>query len=213
MPEYIPTKRMEMGTWLYAHIQYLVVLAKKYRDPTMVIYACFETRNFLEKLECEIILAALTEEERLKYLPEIEKMRGLTAAFGNVIQEKAYTYISFMNALCKAKSVPFKPLGNFDFKISNRYKTELNDYCHLYSKSQNDFEFDSSFIQNGLALPKKIFDQLKVLKVLNDVTGVTITGIAVSALKGDSLVILERWRKKEIKESELVELLKSAKNN
>lgn len=202
-----------MGTWLYAHIQYLVDLAVKYKDPTMVIYACFECRNFLEKFEHEIILAALTEEEREQYLPDLAKMHGLTKAFGNIIEEKAYTYISFMNALCKAKSVPFKPLGNFDFKASNRFKTQLNNYCHVYSKKQEDFAFSSAFIQKGLSLPKQVFDHLIHNKVLDPKDGITITGIAVKSLKDDAIEILTRWRNKEIKtEPDLIELLKDSKN-
>jgi hypothetical protein len=202
-----------MGTWLYAHIQYLVDLAVRYEDPTMVIYACFECRNFLEKLEHEIICAALSETERQQYLPDLAKMHGLTKVFGNIIEEKAYTYISFMNALCKAKPVPFRPLGIFDFKASNRFKTELNSYCHLYSKKQEDFAFSSEFIQKGLSLPKQVFDHLIHNKVLDPKDGITITGIAVSSLKGDAIEILNRWRNKEIKSQiELIALLKDSKN-
>ena len=72
-----------------------------------------------------------------------------------------------MNALCKAKNVLFRPLGNFDFKTSNRFKTELNKYCHLYVRLQPELEFNSQFIQNSLTLPQKVFDSLIVQKVLD----------------------------------------------
>ena len=213
MPTYNPYKRLEIATWLYAHIKTLLQSAVGHQDSTMVIYACFETRNFLEKLEFFIIAAALTEEERIKNLKDLEKMWGLSTAFGKIIQEKAHTYITFMNALCKAKSVPFRPLGHFDFKSSNRFKLELNAYCHLYSRLQPDLEFDSEFIQEGIKLPERVFDHLKEKKVLDEVEGINIVGVSVTDLKGDSLVILERLRKKEIKtEDELVELLRHAKN-
>jgi hypothetical protein len=213
MPTYDPYKRLEVATWLLAHIQTLINSAKGHRDSTMAIYACFETRNFLEKLEFYIIAAALTEEERKKHFKDLEKMWGLNTAFGTIIQEKAYTYITFMNALCKAKNLPFRHLGQFDFKASNRFKLELNAYCHLYSRLQPDLEFDSEFIQKGLVLPDRVFTHLKEKKVLDEVEGINIVGISVSELKGDSLIILERLRKKEIKtEEELVELLRHSKN-
>lgn len=201
-----------MGTWIYANIQYLIELAVKYQDSTMVIYACFETRNFLEKIEFEIILAALTDSERSQYLPDLEKMHGLKMAFGDIIAEKAHAYISFMNALCKAKPVPFRPPGNFDFKTSTKFKSELNSYCHLYSRTQSDLLFKSPFIQRGLTLVREIFDHLKKQHVLSDVHGITIVGTPVSKLKGDSLEILEKFKRKQIKETDLVELLKTAKN-
>jgi len=141
MPTYDPYKRLEEATWLYAHINTLIGSAIGHQDSTLVIYACFETRNFIEKLEFYIIMAALTEEERAKHFEGVEKMWGLNSAFGKIIQERAYTYIRFMNALCKAKNVPFRPLGNFDFKTSNRFKTELNKYCHLNIPDSSDPPF------------------------------------------------------------------------
>lgn len=213
MEQYNAYKRREEATWIYAHVNNLLNAAIRKSDSTMVIYACFETRNFLEKLEFYIIMAALTLEERIKYMKNVENMRGLNSAFGKIIKERAYTYITFMNALCKAKSVPFELLGDFDFKSSNRFKSDLNAYCHIYSRLQPELNFESDFIQNGLKLPVKVFNHLKDKKVLDDVKGITISGISVSELKGDSVIILEKWRKKEIKtEEELIKILKQAKN-
>ena len=192
MAIYDPYNRQEIGTWLYSHIHTLLNNAKHFHDSSMVIYACFETRNFLEKLEFYIIMAALTEEERYKYLPEVEKMWGLASAFGNFIQERAYIYITFINALHKAKSLPFRPLGRFDFKASNRFKLQLNKYCHLYTKLQPDLEFNSQFIQNGLQLPLRVFEDLVSRKVLDLEHGITIVGTSINEFKGDTLVILNR---------------------
>lgn len=214
MPEYNPTKRHEESTWLYKHIQYLTNRAVQYQDTSMVIYACFESRNFLEKIEFDIIMCALTDNEVKKYFKDLKKMGGLNSVFGNkMIQEKAHTYISFINALCKAKNLPIRPLGYFDFKSLNRFKLELNNYCHLYSKVKSDFEFTSQFIQTGLKLPGIIFDHLKEKKVLDDTNGIPITGTPVSDLKGASLIILEKFRAKTFKsEQELIEVLRHAKN-
>jgi len=213
MPQYNPHVRLEVGTWLLSHIQTLLNSAKIKRDTSLVIYACFETRNFIEKLEFYIIAAALTEEERVKNFKDLEKMGGLSKAFGGIIQEKAYTYIRFVNALCKAKNVPFRPLGNYDFKILNRFKLELNAYCHLYSRMQSDLEFDSDFIKEGMTIPGRVFQHLIDNKVLDEVNGINIVGVSVSDLKGDSLDILNKLRNKQIKtEEELIELLKHSKN-
>jgi len=78
---------------------------------------------------------------------------------------------------------------------------------------QPDLEFNSQFIQNGLTLPQRVFDSLIAQRVLDPVDGINIVGVSVSELKGDSLLILEKLRKKEIaNEEELIELLRTAKN-
>jgi hypothetical protein len=213
LPDYNPNKRLEEATWLYSHIPTLLANAIHFRDSSLVIYACFETRNFLEKIEFYIIMAALTETDRAKYFKDLEKKGGLSSGFGKIIKQRAHTYITFMNALCKAKNVPFRALGYFDFRTSTRLTTELSQYCHLYSRLQPDLEFESDFIQNGLQLPGRVFQFLREKQVLDDVHGITITGIPPTLLKGDSLIILENWRSKKIKtEEELIELLRNSKN-
>lgn len=210
---YHPYHRQEIATWLLSHIDTLLGNAVTFRDSSMVIYACFEMRNFIEKLEFYIIAAALTEEERQKEFKGLTRMAALSKAFGKVIQEKAHTYIRFINALCIAKPVPFSPLGRYDFKILNRFKLELNAYCHLYSRMQNELEFDSDFIQNGLALPGRVYDHLIKAEVLHPRNGINIVGISVSQLKADSLEILNKLRRNEIKnDEELIEALKNSTN-
>jgi len=82
MATYDPFTRLESGTWILAHIETLIATAIERNDSTMVVYACFETRNLIEKLEYYIINVALTDTERVKYVKALDKKGGLGKAFG-----------------------------------------------------------------------------------------------------------------------------------
>jgi len=97
--------------------------------------------------------------------------------------------------LCIAQEVPFRPPGNYDFKILNRFKLELNSYCHLYSKMQNDLNFESEFIQHGLFLPGRVVQYLLDSKILDPSEGISIVGLSVSGLSQEMLSILQMDQK------------------
>jgi hypothetical protein len=120
------------------------------QNTNSIIYAYFETRNSLEKMEFDLVQAAMTAEERKDYFDLMSKMDGSNKAF-NKLEDSFHYYFTYLKALCEANE--FHP-SNYDAKIARRFKTDLNDYCHLYSKTQSDFICGSQFTLDGITLVK-----------------------------------------------------------
>lgn len=203
-----PEVRVNQITWQIEYIKMMLVSAEERRNPNISIYACFETRNLLEKIEFDIVMAAMSAEERELHFDNMQKINGSKNTFSNLSDASFSKYFSYLKALCNVHKVP--PPSDFDIKIANKFKVELNSYCHLYSCDQEDFEYGSPFNATGESICKQVLAYLKDCGFIKEDGSVTIIGTTVSELDEKSEGLFTKWKKNEIKtEADLFELLQA----
>lgn len=206
--------------WFIPHINYLLEESEKYNNSSLVIYACFEMRNLIEQIEYGFVTIALTEGEWKKYKPDFENIGGIKKVFGKAtdsnrnenLKEKLDKYLQFCNSIIRVGKLPVMPLS-YSMKEAQEYKNQLNDYCHLYTKTQTDFYYNSGFITKGKQLIKEIFKYLNNCRILTE-SGFISIGFEVNELTGETKNIYDKWIRGDIKSvNELDEILIALNNS
>src|SRR3984957_2419223 len=134
--EYYPNIRHEDLTWLISHIKHLLFLGEEYKDSTMILYACYEARNFIEKLEFLFIIASINQKEWPNAIQIAKKKNGIQELVGKY-HNSFYHYITFLGAFMKVGKIKGE-LGKFNFKQLRQFVSQLNNYIHISLKNQSD---------------------------------------------------------------------------
>lgn len=207
MREFNPEIRENQITWQMAYILTLVDHASVKQDSSTLLHACFESRNLLEKIEFDLVQAAMSLSQRKQYLKEMSRMDGTKNVF-NKLEKSFHDYQTYLKALCKAYNFPKQP-SDFDIKTSRRFKTELNDFCHLYSKADEDFVWGSAYLKEGEQKCREVLKYIVDCKLMLEDGSVNILGTTVTELHEKSGGLYHKWKEKIIKtEDELIVELK-----
>lgn len=207
MREFNPEIRENTITWQMAYILTLLDYSSAKQDASVLIHACLESRNLLEKIEFDLVQAAMSPSQRKQYLKEMSRMDGTKNVFAK-LEKSFHDYQTYLKALCKAYDFRIQP-SDFNIKISRRYKTELNDYCHLYSKSDEDIVWGSSFLTEGDRKCREILKYIVTCKLMAEDGSVNIIGTTVTELHQKSGGLYHKWKEKIIKtEEELITEIK-----
>lgn len=152
-------ERIQNVNWSLIHIDTLLNYARENKNPSFVIYAAFESRHLLERIEFEIIVMSANSKFGLQDFEAIKKRHGINKA-NKKFSALKFRYQTFTEAFAKAVKPELK-LNFFNFKESETLKENLSQYLHLYSRMDNELEFDSDFIQNGFIHIKATKDFLE----------------------------------------------------
>lgn len=207
MEEYFFNNRNKRLGWFISHINHLLEQAEQNNNSNLVIYACFEMRNFLEQIEYSLVTLSLSQSEWELYKDDFAKTNGIDNVFnkidkvnGKKIKESVDKYLSFNEVIMKAIEIPYFPIS-YKFTESQIFKNQLNKYCHLYTCNQSDFNFDSEFIKNGKTTINKCFQYLSISRVINE-NGITLPGIQIRTLKGSMKIVYDEWTSSQINSKE-----------
>lgn len=145
-------------SWLLMHITVLLEEATKYKNSSLVLYAAFEARSLLEKIEFDILLMSVEESEHENLRSMASGKNGINKT-NNQYKTLRYRYQTFSEALTKV--ILDQPLRVFDYSKSGRFQVALSDYIHIYTRPDDEFKFTSAFIQTGIQLCKEVVAYIK----------------------------------------------------
>jgi len=139
--------RIQNPNWSIIHIENLLELSQKNKNPSFLIYAAFESRNLLERIEFELIVMSANSTFGMEDFENIKKRHGIKKA------NKKFNTLKFRyQTFTESYTIAVKPdlnLQTYNYKESEKLKETLSQYLHLYSRTENELEFESEFIQKG----------------------------------------------------------------
>ncbi len=139
--------RIQNPDWSIIHIKNLLELSRQNKNPSFVIYAAFKSRNLLERIEFELIIMSANSTFSIEDFENIKKMHGIKKA-NKKFNTLKFRYQTFTESFTKAVK-PNLNLKTYNYKESDKLKEYLSQYLHLYSRTDNELEFESDFIQKG----------------------------------------------------------------
>ena len=108
--------------------------------------------------------ASSLEDESWKI--EVEKYKGIQK-LNSKIKTLRYRYQTFSTAFSNAifENISLIP---FNYKKAEDLQAELAKYIHIYTKSDEDFKYDSKYVKDGIKLVNKTLDFLENSCSLNN---------------------------------------------
>ena len=182
-------KREQTPSWLLAHINTLLREAISNNNSSFILYAAFEIRNLIEKISFDIIYMSTSGTERAKIESIAKGKQGIRRS-NSEYKALKYRYQTFSEAIAKVAGLPIKA---FDYKKAETFETELGEYVHSYTRNQEDFNFSSEFIQNGVL---KIKEAVKFIEeYFVKINGDGVFGVLnFSTLTGEYRTEFETWK-------------------
>jgi hypothetical protein len=212
MEKYNHRTRMHSFHWNCIQIENFITNAAENKSTSYITYAALECRIAIERIEYELLAIGTR-----KYLPE-EWFNLITNYKGIDRANKKYKSLKFkVQTFTEAFASVFTeyPLKAFDFKKASNYESKLADYIHLYYRSNDDLNFDSEFMQNGIFLIKDVLNFLNNLFVKFEDS--FIFGVVdIRTLMNGAEYVFQKWLNDkstdfEIVKQELIELKKQSK--
>lgn len=183
--------RENNNSWLLKHIEVLLEEAEKYKNISFVFYAAFESRNLLEKTEFDLILMSQNEEDK-QNLIEIAKGKNGLRKTNEKYKTLKYKFQTFNEALCRVIIDDIR-VQIFDYTKSGNLQTELGEYMHVYTLSENDYNYNSQFIQNGIAIINDTLNFIKSYYTLTN-SGFVYGIINFNSIKGSIKQAFDNWK-------------------
>lgn len=154
--DYDFTQRWQNIAWYIETIDVLIQNANVKKCPSFLIYACLESRNLIERIEFEMIL--MTANESLSTLDfEIIKNRHGIQKANKMFNALKRRYQLFTESYVKAIGSELKTKA-YEYNMAEKIKTDLSQYIHIYSRTDQELCFDSQFIKDGFSLIVKTTD-------------------------------------------------------
>jgi len=145
--------RIQNPNWNIIHIENLLEYSRQNKNPSFVIYAAFESRTLLERIEFELIVMSANSAFGIEDFENIKKRHGIKKA------NKKFNTLKFRyQTFTESFTIAVKPDLNFqtyNYKESEKLKENLSQYLHLYSRTDKELEYESEFIQEGFNHIKK----------------------------------------------------------
>ncbi|MCP4552761.1 MAG: hypothetical protein GY834_12135 [Bacteroidetes bacterium] len=151
--------RYQNINWSFIHIETLLRFAKRKNNPSFAIYAALESRNIIERIEFELIVMSANSKFGIKDFENIKDKHGIQKA-NKEFNTLKFRYQTFTESFSKAVK-PDLNLRVYNFKKAEKIKGNLSQYLHTYSRSDNELEFESLFIQEGFDVIQSAVDFLK----------------------------------------------------
>lgn len=149
--------RFQDLSWSFITIENLIKQSKESKNTTLLIYAAFESRHILERIEFEAIVMSANSRFTIKDFENIKKHHGIQKA-NKKFNALKFKYQTFSESFSKAVGPDLKA---YDYKKAEDIKGKLSQYLHIYSRTDQELEFDSSFIQSGFVEVQSAIDFLK----------------------------------------------------
>ncbi len=151
--------RFQNISWSFITIENLLKQSKETKNASLLIYAAFESRHILERIEFEIIVTSANSEFTIDDFENIKKHHGIQKA-NKEFNSLKFKYQTFSESFSKAIR-PDLNIKVYDYKKAEEIKRELSQYLHIYSRTQEELEFESAFIQSGFLVIQSSIDFLK----------------------------------------------------
>lgn len=151
--------RIQNLSWSFITIESLLEQSEVSKNSTLVIYAALECRHILERIEFETIVMSANSKFTIKNFENIKKHHGIQKA-NKEFKALKFKYQTFSESFSKAVR-PDLNLKPYDYRKAEDLKEKLSQYIHIYSRSNQELEYSSSFIQNGLIEIQSAVDFLK----------------------------------------------------
>ncbi len=151
--------RVQNLSWSFITIESLLKQSKESENPTLVIYAALESRHILERVEFETIVISANSRFTIEDFENIKKHHGIQKA-NKEFNALKFKYQTFSESFSKAVR-PDLNLKPYDYKKAEDLKGKLSQYIHIYSRTDQELEYASSFIQNGFIEIQSAIDFLK----------------------------------------------------
>jgi hypothetical protein len=151
--------RFQNVNWSLITIENLLMQSKESKNSTLVIYAAVESRHMLERIEFANIVMCANSKFTAEDFENIKKYHGIQKA-NREFNALKFKYQTFSESFSKAVK-PDVSLNIYDYKKAEEIKGKLSQYIHIYSRSDQELEFESSFIQSGFKEIKSAIDFIK----------------------------------------------------
>ena len=183
-------KREPHNSWQLKHCEVLLEEAVKYNNTSLVLYAALEARNLLEKTEFDLMLMS-TEKSEWETLSQMARGKfGLTKS-NSKYKALKYRYQTFSEAITKV--ILDFALKVYDYKASEELQNNLADYIHIYTRTLEELEYTSEFVQSGIKCVNEAISFVKSYYVIHDnnyVFGI----LNFTTLSGSMKAEFEKWK-------------------
>lgn len=169
--------------WSINQIDLLLCNVINKRSSTFISYAALECRMIIERLEFQIVVLAAKDFLDDDTYKQISDYRGISRA-NDKYKGLKFRYQSFTEAFAKAV-VGDHTIKYFQFRKAEEIQTGLNEYIHIYSRLNDELEFDSQFMQSGIVLLKETIHFLK--------SNMNLAVIEKSSLKNGFDIEFKHW--------------------
>lgn len=189
--------RTKKYNWFIKQINSLIDEANRTNNSSLIIYACFEMRNFFEQIEYSLVTLAIGEEKWEHNKNLFEKIKGIENVFkksddDSSIKKTIGKYLSFLSVLMESAKLPYQPIC-YSFDDAQKLKNELNSYCHLYMRTNDDFIYNSNYINSGKRTINNCFAYLNKCKIITE-NGVVLVGVEINTFSSSMRTIYENWQ-------------------
>lgn len=183
-------KRDPNNSWQLKHCEVLLEEAAKYHNTSFVLYAALEARNLLEKTEFDLMVMS-TEKSEWENLSQMARGKyGLTKS-NNKYKALKYRYQTFSEAISKV--IMEFSLKVYDYKESEELQNRLAEYVHIYTRTPEELEYASEFIQTGVKYVNEAISFVKSYYVIHD-DGYVFGILNFSTLSGSMKAEFEKWK-------------------
>jgi len=158
-------KREPHTSWQIVHIEVLLEEALKHENVSFVFYAALEARNILEQTEFDLILMSTDKTEWENVIALAKGKSGLEKG-NQKYKALKYKYQSFSEALTKV-ILDFS-LKIYDYKASDKFQSLLADYIHIYTRTPEELQFYSDYVQRGIGIVYETIAFIKSYYVKQD---------------------------------------------
>ncbi len=145
MEKFNPHIRKQNLSWSIIQIKVLLNQSERDKSSTFLIYAALECRIIIERLELAPLVMAASSLDDNTWKNELDKFKGIQK-LNSKLKSLKFKYQSFTSAFAKAvlENCPLLP---FDYKTAENLQSKLAKYIHVYSKTDNDFLFESDYVK------------------------------------------------------------------
>lgn len=150
--------RFQNFHWSKITIENLLEQSKKQKNSSTLIYAALECRIIIERLEFETIVISANSRFTIEDFNDIKKQHGIQRA-NKQYNALKYKYQTFSEAFSQVVT-PELRLKAFNYSKSDKIKDKLSQYLHIYSRTDEELAFESSFIQQGYSDVQSAIDFL-----------------------------------------------------
>jgi len=182
--------RIQNPTWSMIQIENLLEYSRQNKNSSFIIYAAFESRALLERIEFELIVMSANSTFGIEDFENIKKRHGIQKA-NKKFNTLKFRYQKFTESFTKAVKSDLA-LKTYNFKESEKIKENLSKYLHIYSRTDKELEFESEFIQEGLNHIKTATDFLKSY-FSKDTNGIYLGALDFNTLAEPMKIEFQKW--------------------
>lgn len=212
--DFNPFIRRQYYTWNITQLGVLLSNAKAMKSSSYVSYAALEARMAFERVEYELLRIAAQDEPTDEFNKRVDSFKGLSRTNQKYGVLK-YRYQTFSEVF--ASEIGQIKLKAFDFSRVEKLENRLAGYIHIYTRNDNDFIYESSFIQQGISLLNEVISFWK--EILIEVDGKhTFAIICRESLKNGAEQVFDEWLRMkddniEILRGKIKELIRNSNTN